>query len=72
MFPRLLTKVMTMLSLQYFVYLLSMSFFITLLTDIITDNYIMLIYVRVSLLTAYVIRENRRLTVYQSVTRENI
>ena len=63
---------MTMLSLQYFVYLLSMSFFITLLTDIITDNYIMLIYVRVSLLTAYVIRENRRLTVYQSVTRENI
>ena len=64
MFPRLLTKVMTMLSLQYFVYLLSMSFFITLLTDIITDNYIMLIYVRVSLLTAYVIRENRRWTVY--------
>ena len=63
---------MTMLSLRYYAYLLSLSFFITLLTDIITDNYIMLIYVRVSLLTAYVIRENRRLTVYQSVTRENI
>lgn len=55
---------MTMLSLRYYAYLLSLSFFITLLTDIITDNYIMLIYVRVSLLTAYVIRENRRWTVY--------